>query len=69
MTTIVEDRLGADADSVYAALVQAHQGLTETQSARLNVRLVLLLANAAGDADLVAAAASEARRLTLATES
>jgi hypothetical protein len=51
----------ADADGFYAALVAAHEGLTEAQSAELNARLVFLLANQVGDAavlrDCVAAAA------------
>jgi hypothetical protein len=38
-----------DPDSFYAALVAAHQGLTERQSAELNARLVFLLANQLGD--------------------
>lgn len=38
-----------DPDGFYAALLQAHEGLTDTQSADLNARLVLLLANQCGD--------------------
>lgn len=38
-----------DPDGFYAALVAAHQGLTEAQSAELNAKLVLLLANQLGD--------------------
>lgn len=38
-----------DADGFYAALVAAHEGLTEAQSAELNARLVFLLANQVGD--------------------
>ena len=43
------DRLGADADEFYAALMEAHEGMSDEQSARLNARLVLLLANQVGD--------------------
>ncbi|WP_034491859.1 DUF2783 domain-containing protein [Afifella pfennigii] len=39
----------ADPDGFYAALMLAHQGLSEEESAALNARLVLILANAAGD--------------------
>lgn len=46
-------RLGARGDDVYAALIEAHRGLSEEASARLNARLVLLLANHVGDADVV----------------
>jgi hypothetical protein len=49
-----------DPDGFYAALVRAHEGLSEAQSAELNARLVFLLANQVGDrqvlADCVAAA-------------
>lgn len=38
-----------DPDGFYAALVAAHEGLTEAQSAELNARLVFLLANQVGD--------------------
>lgn len=50
-----------DADGFYAALVAAHEGLTDSQSADLNARLVFLLANQLGEQqallDCVAAAA------------
>ena len=49
-----------DPDGFYAALVSAHEGLSEAQSAELNARLVFLLANQVGDQqqlhDCVAAA-------------
>ena len=38
-----------DADGFYEQLLDAHEGLTEQQSALLNARLVLLLANQIGD--------------------
>lgn len=38
-----------DPDGFYAALVAAHEGLAEAQSAELNARLVFLLANQVGD--------------------
>jgi hypothetical protein len=40
-----------DPDGFYAALVAAHEGLTEAQSAELNARLVFLLANQIGTQD------------------
>ena len=55
------DRLGARRDDVYAALLEAHEGLSFAQSAALNARLVLLLANVAGDAEAVIAACKAAR--------
>ena len=39
-----------DADGFYEQLLDAHQGLDEEQSALLNARLILLLANQVGDA-------------------
>ena len=39
-----------DADGFYEQLLDAHVGLDEEQSALLNARLVLLLANHVGDA-------------------
>jgi hypothetical protein len=48
-------------DAFYEAWLDAHRGLADDQSAQLNARLVLLLANQIGDdrvlADCVAAAA------------
>jgi hypothetical protein len=46
---IGRDRLGAAGDDFYAALMAAHEGLSFEESARLNARLVLLLANRVGD--------------------
>ena len=43
----------ADADAHYAAILDAHSGLTQAQSVALNARLVLLLANHIGDADVL----------------
>ena len=47
MKTILNQQ---DADSFYEQLLDAHQGLDERQSALLNARLILLLANHLGDA-------------------
>ena len=53
-----------DPDGFYAALLAAHEGRSEAQSADLNARLVLLLANQCADqgvlqACIQAAAAAE----------
>ena len=42
-----------DADSFYEQLLDAHQGLGAAQSALLNARLILLLANQVGDAKVL----------------
>ncbi|MEQ8292813.1 MAG: DUF2783 domain-containing protein [Roseovarius sp.] len=36
-------------DDLYADLLAAHEGLTDDQSAALNARLILILANHIGD--------------------
>ena len=51
----------SDADGFYEALLDAHQGLDEAQSAALNARLVLLLANQVGDSALLRQCISLAR--------
>ena len=42
-----------DADSFYELLLDAHQGQSAEQSALLNARLILLLANQVGDAKVL----------------
>lgn len=49
---IVEPNL-ARVDDVYQWLVDAHSGLSETASMRLNARIVLLLANHIGDPQVI----------------
>jgi|APFre7841882724_1041349.scaffolds.fasta_scaffold91207_2 hypothetical protein len=51
-----------DPDGFYAALVAAHEGLTEAQSAELNARLVFLLANQVGDQAVLGACIDAAAR-------
>ena len=59
MTMLVTDpRLDDDA---YERLVAAHRDLTDAQSAKLNAKLVLLLANHVGDASVLEQAIAAAR--------
>ena len=51
-----------DPDSAYRAIVEAHRGLTEAQSADLDAALVLILANHIGDAEVLAHAIALAKR-------
>ena len=51
-----------DADGFYEQLLDAHQGLSEAQSALLNARLILLLANQVGDAKVLAECIAAARQ-------
>jgi hypothetical protein len=48
-------------DEFYAALIGAHEDLSEAQSAQVNARLILLLANHIGDPAVLAAALAAAR--------
>ena len=50
-----------DADAFYAALIDAHRGLSDEQSTALNARLVLLLANHIGEAAVLRDALEKAR--------
>jgi hypothetical protein len=43
----------ADPDAAFRVLVEAHRGLGEADSAALNARLVLTLANHIGDIDVL----------------
>jgi Protein of unknown function (DUF2783) len=56
-----ESRL-PDPDAAYRALIEAHRGLSDENSAALNTRLVLILANHIGDAEALAAAIALARQ-------
>ena len=51
-----------DPDGFYAALIQAHEGLSEAQSAELNARLVFLLANQVGDQQALLDCVTAARK-------
>ncbi len=42
-----------DPDGFYAELISAHEGLSDDESAALNARLILLLANHVGDRDVL----------------
>jgi Protein of unknown function (DUF2783) len=48
-------------DDFYDDLIGLHRGLTEAQSAMVNAKLILLLANHVGDADVLRAAMAAAR--------
>jgi hypothetical protein len=52
MKLALDNRL-PDPDRAYRALIDAHRGLTDEESAALNTRLVLILANQLGDQALL----------------
>jgi len=61
MTTLVTDpNIGAP-DDFYEELILLHRDLTDAQSAFVNAKLILLLANHVGDAGVLRAAMAAAR--------
>lgn len=59
----VSDRLGNAGDDIYAALLEAHEGLDDAESHKLNACLVLLLANEVAEPERLKALFAEARRM------
>jgi hypothetical protein len=60
MSTLnLENNLAAP-DDFYQALIDAHRGLSDEQSALLNAKLILLLANQIGDLEVLKAALAKA---------
>jgi hypothetical protein len=55
----------ASPDAFYQTLIEAHQGLTDEQSAEMNAALVLMFANHIGDMDVINDALERARRAIL----
>ncbi|MGO4525847.1 DUF2783 domain-containing protein [Microvirga sp. 2MCAF35] len=49
MSTLMTESRFPDPDRAYRALIEAHRGLSDEQSAALNSTLVLILANHIGD--------------------
>lgn len=52
-----------DPDGFYAALIDAHDGLDADQSAALNARLILILANQIGDTATLTEALQAAKKV------
>jgi hypothetical protein len=52
-----------DPDAFYEKLLDAHRGLSAEQSAQLNARLILLLANQVGDDRVVAECVDAAAKI------
>ena len=52
----------ADPDGFYEAWIAAHEGLSDAESAELDARLVLLLANQIGDQQVLLDCIAAARR-------
>ncbi|WP_201829911.1 DUF2783 domain-containing protein [Microvirga zambiensis] len=62
MNALVTESRFADPDRAYRGLIEAHRGLTDEQSAALNSRLVLILANHIGDHAVLREALELAKR-------
>ncbi len=54
-----------DPDGFYERLIEAHRGLSDADSALLNARLILLLANQIGDRAILDAALEKAASLPI----
>jgi len=61
VTTLVTEPNIAAPDEFYEALIAMHAGLDDAQSALVNARLILLLANHIGDANVLREAFAAAR--------
>jgi anthranilate phosphoribosyltransferase len=62
MSTLITESRFADPDRAYRALIKAHRGLPDEDSAALNTRLVLILANHVGDHSVLQEAIALAKR-------
>ena len=62
MSELKTETAFADPDAAYEALVDAHRGLKDAQSAALNARLVLILANHIGDLGVLKSALTLAKK-------
>jgi hypothetical protein len=62
MTALAIENRFQDPDQAYRALIDAHRGLSDEESAALNGRLVLILANHIGDEAVLREALALAKR-------
>ena len=60
MSALNTDANIADPDGFYEALIELHRDLSDEQSALVNAKLILLLANHIGDAGVLRAAMAAA---------
>jgi Protein of unknown function (DUF2783) len=59
---LITDNQFSDPDAAFRLIVEAHRGLSEQESATLNAKLVLILANHIGDMDVLRAALMLAKK-------
>ena len=62
MTQLIQTPNLPDADAVYADILAAHEGRSLEESAALNARLILILANHIGEADVIRQALEMAKK-------
>jgi hypothetical protein len=62
MTALKTETSFANPDAAYETLVEAHRNLPEAESAALNARLVLILANHVGDLEVLKEAIALAKK-------
>lgn len=62
MTALKTENGFANPDAAYEALVEAHRGSSEAESAAFNARLVLILSNHIGDLVVLKEAISLAKK-------
>jgi Protein of unknown function (DUF2783) len=58
---LVTDNRFADPDAAFRAIVEAHRGLSDADSAALNAKLVLILANHVGEMSVLKQAIAVAK--------
>lgn len=61
MASLATENRFASPDDFYQALIDSHRDLSPEQSAALNAKLILLLANHIGDMEVLSEAFSRAR--------
>ena len=61
MTTLITEPHLPAPDDFYQELIEMHRDLSEGESALVNAKLILLLANHIGDPEILAAAMAAAR--------
>jgi hypothetical protein len=69
MTALITESRFPDPDRAYRALIEAHRGLSDEESAALNSSLVLILANHIGDQAVLQEAIALARQSMEQTQS
>ncbi len=62
MALLITDPNIPNPDSFYNELIEAHEGLADDESAALNARLILVLANQIGNREVLSQAIAAAKK-------